>query len=234
MANVLLVHGAWHGGWCWRSTAEALRREGHRVFTPSLTGLGDRAHLARPEIDLDLHIADIVAFIEAEELDRLVMAGHSYGGMVITGVADRLAERLAALVYVDAFLPNDGETVMQLLAPGRRAAFEALPPEVWQLPPVSAEAFGVRRAEDRAWVDRRCVGMPRRCFTQPAKVAGGWRKVPRLHYVLAGLYGKGPFMRYADRLRGDPRWHFTELPCGHEVMVDLPNELATTINEACQ
>lgn len=232
MTNYVFVHGAWHGGWCWRRVADPLRRDGHRVFTPSLTGLGDRAHLALPEIDLDRHIADIAALIESEELAEVVLIGHSYGGMVITGVADRLAGQIRELVYVDAFVPADGEAVMQLLGPSRRREFESLAPEIWLLPPISAEDFRVREAADRAWVDRRCVGMPRRCFTQPIRLAGAWQRVQHLTYVLAAEYLRSPFHRYAEALRADPRWRVTEIACGHEVMIDAPDALRLLLLES--
>ncbi len=101
-STYVLVHGAWHGGWCWKRVVPALRAAGHEVYTPTLTGLGERAHLANPAIDLSMHIADIVNLLEAEELDKVVLVGHSYGGMVVTGVADRAASRLRRVVYLDA------------------------------------------------------------------------------------------------------------------------------------
>ena len=119
MGTFVLVHGAWGGGWAWRPTVGALLREaGHEVFTPTLTGLGERAHLASPDIDLETHINDIVGVIEYENLHDVVLMGHSYGGMAITGVADRVPERLAHLVYVDAFVPEDGQSLADLIGPG--------------------------------------------------------------------------------------------------------------------
>lgn len=232
MADILLVHGAWHGGWCWRRVAEPLRRAGHNVIAPSLTGVGDRVHLAHPGIDLELHIADLVQVMEAEELSDVVLVGHSYGGMLITGLADRMPERVRSLVYVDAFVPNDGECVMQLLGPNRRAMFEALPPDVWRLPPIEAAAFGVATEANRAWVDRRCVPLPRRCFTQPIRLAGDWMRVPGKTYVLASAYERSPFQLYAAKLKSDPAWRVIPIDCGHEIMVDRPNELATAIDDA--
>lgn len=114
----VLIHGAWHGGWAWRHVAPLLRRAGHEVHAPSLTGLGDRAHLARPDIDLELHIQDVVSLLEMEDLEDVILLGHSYGGMVITGVADRIPERIRRLVYLDAFLPGDGDSVMTLRKSG--------------------------------------------------------------------------------------------------------------------
>ena len=117
----VLVHGAWHGGWCWRFVRDLLEKSGHRVHAPSLTGLGERKHLARPDIDLDTHIADIVSLLEMEDLSDVVLVGHSYGGMVITGVADRAPERIGRLVYLDAFVPEDGKCTLDYVVPERAA-----------------------------------------------------------------------------------------------------------------
>jgi pimeloyl-ACP methyl ester carboxylesterase len=123
MTAFVLVHGGWHGGWCWRFVAAALRRADHDVYTPSLTGLGDRAHLARPGIDLELHIQDVVAVLEMEDLREVVLLGHSYGGMVVTGVADRCTARISKLVYLDAFVPENGKCALDYIVPERAAAF---------------------------------------------------------------------------------------------------------------
>ena len=119
MANFVLVHGAWIGGWCWRPNAQALRRAGHEVFTPTLTGLGERSHLMNPSINLDTHITDVVNVIKYEELSDVILVGHSYGGMVVTGVADKLPEKIASLVYLDAFVPENGQSLAELAPPDR-------------------------------------------------------------------------------------------------------------------
>ena len=129
MANFVLVHGAWHGGWCWVRVAHQLRLYGHRVVTPTLTGLGKRAHLLNRAINLDTHISDVIATIEAEELHDVVLCGHSYGGCVITGVADRATERLSAVVYLDAFIPEDGQSQRDLIPSDRRAGMTKLAEE---------------------------------------------------------------------------------------------------------
>ncbi len=126
MATYVLVHGACHGGWCWRRVAELLRAAGHEVFAPTLTGLGDRAHLAHRGIDLDTHIQDVAAVLTYEELREVVLVGHSYAGLVITGVAERAANRLAQLVYLDAAVPRDGEAGLDLFAPEEVAAMRAV------------------------------------------------------------------------------------------------------------
>ena len=124
MATFVLVHGSFHGGWCWDGVAERLRAAGHAVFAPTLTGLGERSHLLSPEVDLDTHIADIAGVIAWQDLHDIVLVGHSYGGMVTTGVCDRLSDRIAVHVCLDALVPSDGDTVMGLLQPGTVAAFQ--------------------------------------------------------------------------------------------------------------
>src|SRR5262245_30690572 len=117
MTSLVLVHGGWEAGWCWRKVVPLLRDAGHEVFAPTLTGLGERKHLASPEVGLDTHVQDIVGVLESEELDEVILVGHSYGGMVIAGVAERVPERLAQLVYLDAFVPEDGQSTLDLLPP---------------------------------------------------------------------------------------------------------------------
>jgi pimeloyl-ACP methyl ester carboxylesterase len=124
LATLVLVHGGWTGGWRWRPAVGPLRSAGHEVFVPTLTGLGERVHLARPDVDLDTHVLDVVNLLIAEDLRDVVLVGHSYGGMVITGVAERAPERIARLIYLDAFVPHDGESLLDLLEPEARRTIE--------------------------------------------------------------------------------------------------------------
>jgi pimeloyl-ACP methyl ester carboxylesterase len=124
-ATFVLVHGAWQGNWVWERVASGLRAAGQTVFTPSLTGIGERAHLSGPSIDLDTHIADVLGTIEHHELDRIVLVGHSYGGMVIGGVADRIPRRIVSLVFLDAFIPVAGKSILDFLPPEQATAFRA-------------------------------------------------------------------------------------------------------------
>ena len=157
MATYVLVHGAWHGGWCWKRVAPLLRAAGHEVYTytPTLTGLGERAHLLSRDIDLDTHITDIVNVLAYEELTDVVLVGHSYGGMVIAGVADRVPERVAHLVYLDAFVPRDGQAVHDIFSPEFAAHLQALAlaeGDGWRIPAPPAASYGVTAAADLAWV----------------------------------------------------------------------------------
>src|ERR1700745_1867550 len=147
----VLVHGAWHGGWCWAKVARLLRDAGHDVYTPTLTGLGERAHLARPDVDLELHIQDIVSMLEAEELRGVTLVGHSYGGMVLSGVAARAgAGRLVQLVYLDARVPEAGKALLDYLGPRAEAMRETVRTqgEGWKVPPFPPERFGVTSQRD--------------------------------------------------------------------------------------
>jgi len=229
MTTFVLVHGAWHGGWCWRRVADRLTLAGHRVLTPTLTGLGERSHLLTPQVDLETHVRDIVGVLRWEDLDEVVLCGHSYGGMVVTGAADREAERVRSLVYLDALLPDDGQTVFDLLLPEGRERFRRTAREQgdgWTIPPVPAERFGVADALDRAWVDRLCTPHPMACFEQPLRLTGAHRAVARRVYVLAAAYDPSPFQAVAARLRADPAWRVHALPTGHDAMVTAPAALA--------
>ena len=124
MATYVLVHGAWHGGWCWQRVTPLLRAAGHEVLTPTLTGLGERSHLANSAIDLNTHIQDVVNVLEYEDLRKVILVGHSYGGMVITGVSERVPERLTHLVYLDAFVPRDGQSLLGFVGEPLRTAIQ--------------------------------------------------------------------------------------------------------------
>ena len=238
MATFVLVHGAWHGGWCYRDTAQALRAAGHTVHTPTHTGVGDRAHQSAENITLETHIRDVCGVIEAEELTDVILCGHSYGGMVITGVADRLPGRIRALVYLDAFVPEHGQSLIGLIR-------QALPPEVAAvflgsfhgtalqnhsglMAPIPAEMFGIK-PENRAWVDRRCVPQPLATFEMPLLLSGAGAAVAQRVYILADAWDPSPFRHFAAKLEGQPGWRVTKLPSSHDVMVDMPHELAAEL-----
>ena len=228
MIPFVLVHGAWQGNWVWERVADRLRAAGHRVYTPSLTGLGERAHLAGPEIDLDTHIADVIGVIEHHELDNILLCGHSYGGMVVAGVADRLASRIKSLVFLDAFIPTQGKSMFDL-QPAERA--QAMREEArregdgWRVKRLSGNYFKVASPDDVARLDRRAVDHPIGTMEQKANLTGAWEKIPHLTYIRAGGHN-GPFAQFGDRVRRDERWQYFELPCGHNVMLDLPEALS--------
>ena len=238
MANFVLVHGAWHGGWCWRDTAAALRAAGHNVFTPTHSGVGERFHQSAENITLETHIRDVCGCIEWEELKDVVLVGHSYGGMVITGVADRMAEPIKSMVYLDAFIPEHGDSLIGLLG-------KALPPEVAAqcigafrgtaldkhsglMQPIPAEMFNIAEA-NRAWVDRRCVPQPLATFDMPILLGGDHAKVKQRLYILADGWDPSPFRHFAQQVDGKDGWAVCKLACSHDVMVDMPKELAAEL-----
>lgn len=234
MAVIVLVHGAWHGGWCWSRVARRLRAGGHEVHVPTLTGLGERSHLLDRRIDLDTHVEDVLGVLRWEELGDVVLCGHSYGGMVVSGVADRAPERVAALVYLDAYVPRDGQSLFDLQLPERRDGLVAAAQARgwgWLLPPTPAEVFAVNEA-DRAWVDRQCVPHPLACFAQPIRLSGGIGRVGRRLYVQAAGYAPSAFALIAEQLRQDAAWRVETLPCGHDAMVDMPDAVAALLATA--
>ena len=227
MTAFVLVHGAWQGNWVWERVADQLRAAGHRVYTPSLTGLGERAHLAKPEIDLETHIADVIGVIEHHELDGIVLCGHSYGGMVVAGTADRLPQRVKSLVFLDAFIPTPGKSLFDLQPPetAQRMRDEARTEgDGWRIKRLSGNYFRVARPDDVARLDRRAVDQPIGTMEQKAAITGAWEKIPHLVYIRAAGH-RGPFGQFGDRVRNDERWQYFEVPCGHNVMLDLPEAL---------
>jgi len=226
IGTYVLVHGAWHGGWCWAKVARLLRDAGHEVYTPTLTGLGERAHLARPEVDLETHIQDVVAMLEAEELRQVTLVGHSYGGMVISGVAARTTGRIGHLVYLDAFVPETGKSLLDYLGERATAMREAAAAhgEGWKLPTFPPERFGVTSQRDTEWLNKHLVAQPLKTFEQPLPAAGG-DKLKR-SYIYCSKPATGTFDQFAERLRDDRKWTFHDVKTGHDAMVTAPGEIA--------
>jgi pimeloyl-ACP methyl ester carboxylesterase len=230
----VLVHGAWHGGWCWQRVADRLRGGDHVVFTPTLTGLGERSHLLCAGIDLKTHIADVVNVMKWEGLSDIVLCGHSYGGVVISGVAEALPQAIRSIVFLDAFVPRHGEAVQDLTGPAVREAVQAaLQRGDIVIPPRPAEAFGVNPA-DRAWVDRLCVGQPIGTFTDKIVLTGARERIARKSYIRAKSYANPGFDRALGEVRSDPSWRSYEVPSGHDVMVDMPERLTEILLEVAQ
>jgi pimeloyl-ACP methyl ester carboxylesterase len=228
----VLVHGAWHGGWCWRRVADRLRAAGHTVFTPTLSGLGERSHLLGAGVDLNTHITDVVNVLTWEGLADVVLCGHSYGGFVISGVAEAASAALRSIVFLDAFVPRDGECVLDLTGPAvQKAAAAAKARGDLGVPPRPAEAFGVNPA-DRAWVDRLCVPQPIATFTDKIALSGAAGRIARKTYVRAASYANPGFDRAFAAVRSDPTWRSHAVECGHDVMVDAPERLCEILLEA--
>jgi pimeloyl-ACP methyl ester carboxylesterase len=224
-ATFVLVHGAWHGGWCYARVADVLRARGHRVFTPTMTGLGERSHLASAEITLSTHVSDIVNVLKYEDLRDVVLCGHSYGGLVISGVVEAVPERIAALVYLDAFVPEDGQSLHDLVPEAQRARQVDAANGTGFIPPIRAEVFGVNE-RDRAYVDVKCVPHPLETMRERLVLTGARERVPHKTYLRAGNYRSIPFDAARERFTASPGWVVDAIPAGHDVMLDAPEELA--------
>ena len=230
MATFVLIHGAWHGGYAWRHVAPMLRQAGHAVYAPSLTGLGDRAHLARREVDLDLHVQDVVSLLEMEDLQRVVLLGHSYGGMVITGAADRVPERIARLIYFDAFVPENGKSCVDYVAaavPERAATFRKLAAESGFVPPPPASLWGHTDPALIAWLKPREVPHSLASQAQPIRLANepALAKIPKT-FVHCTSPATGSFEQFARKYRDAPGWRFHEIASGHDAMLLQPRATA--------
>ena len=242
MANFVLVHGAWHGGWCWRHVVQALTAAGHRVHAVTLTGVGERAHLMSPAITLEMHITDVLNAIEAEEMDQVVLAVHSYAGMIGTAVADRRPERLRHLVYVDAVVPKPGESWSSThTAATREARLAAAQASVeFSFPPPDPAVFGLSGA-DADWVRRRQTPHPGHTYQaaldfDPQRVAAIARTfVSCTQPALATI--DAIRVRLSDRNLWNGAWQsgggvrLVELKTGHDPMISAPAELTRTLLE---
>jgi len=237
MAAFVLVHGAWHGAWCWARVLPVLRAAGHAAHAVTLTGVGERAHLLSRDITLDLHVSEVVNLVVCAELDDIVLVGHSYGGLVITGAADRLLAqppaRLKHLVYIDAVVPHPGESWATHHAPelvaSRLAAAAAHPKGA--LPPPDAALFGLTGA-DCEWVNRRQTPQPFGQYQEPLNFdAARLAQVPRtfIDCTTPAWPSIAPMRR---RVRSEPGWRVRELATGHDAMVSAPGSLAQLLLEA--
>jgi pimeloyl-ACP methyl ester carboxylesterase len=225
----ILVHGAWHGGWCYSRVARILRSKGHDVLTPTLTGLGERSHLASPAINASTHVQDILNVIAFEGLDDIVLVGHSYGGHIITAVADVIPEKVRALVYLDAFVGADGKSLFDMDAPSATAAYVDMAQSNGghTVPPLPAAVFGVNSA-DQAWVDLRLTPGSLATWSERLSLTGRFKLITNRLYVFATGWN-GPFRPIYDQVRAEGGWKTYEFDCGHDVMIDLPQETADVI-----
>jgi pimeloyl-ACP methyl ester carboxylesterase len=227
----VLVHGAWHGGWCWRRVADHLEGKGHKVFTPTMTGLGERSHLLSKDIHLDTHITDIVNVIKWEGLQNIVLVGHSYAGIIISGVADQVRDKIASIVFLDAFVPEDGDSLLEKASQAARDGMHAaIQKGDAGMKPIPAAVFRVNE-KDRAWVDAQCTPQPIATLTDKAKVAGGRDKIAKRAYIRAKGYPSVPFDAAHNKLKAAGGWRIYELPSGHDVMVDMPDRLTEILLE---
>jgi pimeloyl-ACP methyl ester carboxylesterase len=241
----VLVHPAWHGAWFWDRVAPLLRRARHRTVVPSLTGLGDRSHLARPDVGLNTHVDDVVALMRAEDVRNAILVGHSSSGAVITGVADRASERLAHVVYLDAFVPDHGQCVFDLVSPERREMFETLvreegegwlvprfAPPPW--PTIVRDLWGVTDDADVAWMVERLRPTPVGHFRDPVERTSPMAGTLPRTYIRCLRFPNPRFDRHALMARQSDDWHYRELDSSHHAPITMPDQVAELLIEAAR
>jgi pimeloyl-ACP methyl ester carboxylesterase len=238
MTTFVLVQGAFVGGWCWRWVAPELRAAGHEVFAPTLTGLGERVHLASPQIDLDTHLQDVVNLLHYEDLTGVVLVGWSYGGMVVAGVADQAPERIAHIVYFDSDVPRDGD---MSVPPSLHAAREELARahgDGWRVPPavtgVEAVLLAELPEERRRWIVPRLAPHLLKTWTQPIQLSGTAAMIPTTY--IRCMVGYDPddedTQRQDQRIRSEPGWRYRELAESHAAPLTAPRAVANLLLEA--
>jgi len=232
MATFLVAHGAWSAGWAWKKMRPRLRERGHELWTPTYTGLGERVHLASNDVRLDTHIEDVVKVFEYEDLREVILIGHSYGGMVATGVADRIPDRISQVVYIDAFVPRHGQSLNDLAVPEdrnlmREAAQKAgdamrLPPRA--MPPDTSAA-------DLAWANPRRVMQPIGTFEQPIRLTGAVEQLRRTYIYCSKARPGDVFRQFAERAKSETGWTYREMDASHNPHITVPDALAAMLHE---
>ena len=232
----VLLHGGRHGGWCWRRVATLLRQGGHEVYTPTLTGLGDRSHLLSPQIGLDTHIQDLVATFTYEDIRDAVLVGHSYGGMVVTGAMEVISDRVKTVVLLDALVPRDGESVFDLNGESRAAAMIALADEhgdSWYIPPADASRYGVTDPDDVAWANSRMTAQPLKTYQDRIGATDRlWRHPGMFVECVPSSLEPHLLERARERSATDPHFHYRVLQTSHNAMVTDPKAVVELLFEA--
>lgn len=230
--NIVLVHGAWHGGWCWRDVAAGLRAAGHQVYTPTMTGLGERAHLLRADTGLSTCIDDICAVIHVEELDDVVLVGHSFGGVVISGVADRMARSIRQLVYLDALIVQHGQSALSVFSPDvQRERQRTIDEAGWRITIPEPSKFGVTEPQQAAWLQRQLTPHPLKTYTDPLMLEHPLGNGLRKTYVAVTDPWYAPLSDVRDWVREQPDWEYRELQAGHDAMVTSAVALTSLLEE---
>ena len=229
MATYVLVHGGGHGGWCYQGVARIMRAQGQEVYTPTMTGLGEREHLLSPAVDLDMHITDIVKVLQFEDLRDVILVGHSYGGMVITGVADRAADRIGHIVYLDAANPENGQSLVDLAGPlmeASRVSGRIVDGIELVLYPGTdpMNYFGLTDPQQIEWIKPKLTPHPWKCFEQKLILNNEavMRKIPQTHIVCSFTL---PF-RDVDALKNTSEGRVWDVDTGHDLMISEPQAVA--------
>lgn len=235
MATFVFVHGAWHGGWCWAALERVLQARGHETHALTLTGLGERSHLLHAEIDADLHVQDVVNTLHWRDLKDVVLVGHSYGGLVITGAAGQVPERIQALVYLDAVVPEvSGESLFSKAGPERIARFLAqLERGAIAVDPDLIETW-TEDPKHHSWLRDRCTPHPIDSFRRGVTLTGREHGIARKLYILAAHNHGSLFWSEYDKLDGRPGWMRARINAKHDAMLEKPSELADLLHDfAC-
>ena len=224
----LIAHGAWSAGWVWKKMHPLMRAAGHQLVTPTYTGLGEREHLANPAIDLEVHIQDLLGVVKCEQLDDFILVGHSYGGMVATGVADRVPERIRKLIYLDAFVPTDGQALIDLIPPAgaERMRAGAKAGDGYRVPsnPIPPDTS----AADAQWIQALRMPQPIRTFETPLRLRHGETKIPRSYIYCKRAAPEDTFRRFATRAQRE-HWAYREIDASHSPHVTAPELLMATL-----
>lgn len=235
MATFVLVHGAWHGGWCWQKVIPLLEAAGHVVYAPTLTGLAERASELSPDVGLDTHIQDVVGLVQEKNLHGVILVGHSYGGMVITGVVDAVPERIAHLVYLDTFVPRDGESMVSVSPVVIWLLRKQAQADGWRID--SRGDYGVTTEPDRSWVLSKVTSQPLKTLEQPLHLKNPAivSTKPRTHIDCISSGVVFSLLRHLLAPRALPPkeagWRLRQLPTGHDAMITMPRGLANLLLE---
>jgi pimeloyl-ACP methyl ester carboxylesterase len=223
----VLVHGAWHGGWCWRRVADVLERQGHKVYAQSLTGVGDRSHLLSKDVSLDTHIADIVNLVKWEDIKDICLVAHSYGGWPASGALEEIHDRVSSIVWVDAFKPENGQKGADFASDfSRKALEEALAKGEPGRKGAPASTFSMSE-KDYAWIDSKLTLQPNGVAIQPIKLTGKREAIAKKIYIRAPKFPQAAFDQALAECRADKSWQtFVNEDTGHDIMIDQPEWLA--------
>jgi pimeloyl-ACP methyl ester carboxylesterase len=227
LQTVLVCHGAWYGGWAWQKMRPLMHAAGYHLITPTYTGLGERTHLATPDIGLDTAVHDVLNVIHYEDLRDVILIGHSFGGMVATSVADLASERIAQLIYLDAFVPRDGQSLFDVNEPLRQR-LQALmaAADAWLVPPVPTVALSPDiSAADAIWSDARLADVPLKFFSTKVRLLNGEPQMPRSYIRCTHPRPNNPFAEAVARAKSEPGWSYFELDASHSPNLTAPREL---------
>ncbi|MDT0549986.1 alpha/beta fold hydrolase [Streptomyces lonegramiae] len=232
----VLLHGGRHGGWCWKHVASALRQQGHVVYTPTLTGLGERAHLLSPAIGLDTHVQDLVSVFEFEDIQDAVLVAHSYGGMVASGAMERIADRVRRIVFFDAHLPRTGESHCDMVGPVRAAKHVAMAQEGgegWYIPTSDASWYGVTDPQDAAWVNSHTTAQPLKTYQDPVgNTDRAWNHPGMFIECVPSTLEPHALERVRKQHADDPEFQYRVLHATHDAMVTAPEAVTKLLLEA--